>query len=243
VSKALPLKQVVKLKVGSTVVREMRVWVVWTSLTTATDVPIVYTDAPNVNGGNPGGFITGGFNFTHRILPTAIFTDTDRPNLSGPNTVAPPGGVHPFNGGLLANGANRKWDSSRQIRAKLFKPAALTNNDFAQPPPVDIPSYPTNDVEGNDDRATGDENNDPYTNVGILTGFDSPAHGSVHKAGADGDTWEWRLNFREFTRVELAGVWHRISDFFPWRISIKFKRVAGKWVDDSTNKATDNNGF
>ena len=172
-----------------------------------------------------------------------MITDADRPNLSGGNVSAPPGGAHPLSGAPLANGATRKWDSSRQIKAKILNPNNLPNSAFAQPAPVAVAAFPVNDVEGNDDRSVGDENNDPYTNGGRLDGYDSPLMGIANAAGADGNTWERRLHFREFARVELAGTWHRISEFFPWRIHVKFRKAGGKWVNDGTSKATDNAGF
>jgi hypothetical protein len=242
VSKLAPLKQEVRIKLAGHTHQELRVWVIWTTIA-VTDVAIAYTEPVNVGGGKLGAHITGGYRFTHHILPTTVITDPDRPDLGGANATAPPGGNHPLFGAPLASGANRKWDSSRQIRAKKLNPAGIADADFTQPPPVDVANYPANDVEGNDDRATGDEHNDPYSNGGILHGFDSPGVGVAHSAAANGNTFEWRLHFREFTRVELDRTWHRISDFFPWRIHLKFRKTGGKWVNDGTNKATDNSGF
>jgi hypothetical protein len=242
VPRHLEAKHVVKIKVGGRVDVELRVWVIWATIT-VTDVPISVSDPENINAGRQGAIITGGFRFRHQIAPSSVITDTDRPNLRGANTVAPPGGNHPLFGVPLAAGANRKWDNTRQIRAKILNPAGISADNFLQPPAVNIPSYPANDVEGNDDRTPNEETNDPYANGGVLNGFDSPNDGVAHAGGADGDTYEYRLHFREFTRVELDGVWHRVSDFFPWRIHIKFRKVRGKWVDDSTEKATDNSGF
>ncbi|HKU97778.1 MAG TPA: hypothetical protein VJR58_20985 [Vineibacter sp.] len=234
-------KTEVRIKVGGIQQADLRVWVVWATITT-TDVPIAYSEV-NVGGGKTGGFITGGFNFFHTIRPASIITDADRPDLSGPKTTNPPGGNHPLFGVPLASGATLKWDSSRQIKTKVLNPASIANADFTQPPPMATAAFPTNDVEGNDDRSVGDENNNPYTNGGILNGFDSPAVGIAHSAASNNDTFEWRMHFREFARVELAGTWVRISDFFPWRIHLRFKKTGGKWVNDSTAKATDNAGF
>ncbi|MCW5747629.1 MAG: LysM peptidoglycan-binding domain-containing protein [Alphaproteobacteria bacterium] len=242
VSKAGFGKTVVTIKLAGLVQQELRVWVIWATIT-VTDVPIAYADLPNVVAGKPGGDLEGGFNFFHTIQPPSVITDADRPDLTGANVNAPPGGNHPIFGAPLANGANRKWDSSRQMKLKILNPVPIPNADFEQPVYVSVPSFPANDVEGNDDRSVGDENNNPYTNGGKLNGFDSPSTGIAHSAGANGNTVEFRLHFREFARVELAGTWHRISDFFPWRIHLVFKRAGGKWVDGGTNKATDNAGF
>ncbi len=236
-SKKIP----VRIKVGPCTCWEGYVWVVWTTIT-STDRPIQYQDPINVGGGKLGGFISGGYNFTHTIGPAAIITDADRPDLTGANTVAPPGGNH-WTGDPLSGGANKKWDNSRQMRTKKLNPAGIADADFTQlPPPADI-SYPVNPVEGNDDRGTGDETNDPYSGGGVLTGTDAPGVGIAHSAAADNDTFEWRLHFREFTRLELGGVWYRISDDYLWRIHLKFKKAGGKWTNDSSNKALDNNGF
>ena len=83
----------------------------------------------------------------------------------------------------------------------------------------------------------------PYTGGGKLTGYDSPGVGIAHAAGVNGDTFEWRLHFKEFTRLEIDGTWFRISDDYPWRIHLKFKKAGGLWVDDSSVKALDNSGF
>jgi hypothetical protein len=64
-----------------------------------------------------------------------------------------------------------------------------------------------------------------------------------HGRGNDGDTLERRLHFREFTRIVLAGKWQRISNAFEWRFHMKFRRVAGKWQDDGSTTAADNDGF
>jgi len=247
VPRHLAAKHVVKIKVGQRVERELRVWVVWTTAT-AGDIPISYQEPVFLAGAGVGGFITGGFTFRHQIAPGAIITDADRPNLRRLNVSAPPGGNHPLSGDPLSGGADKKWDNSRQIKAKILNPAGLANSAFAQPAPVAVADYPVNDVEGNDDRATGDEfdngdTDNPYVSGGFLHGQDSPGMGIDHTAGRDGDTWERRLHFREFTRLELAGTWHRISDFFPWRIHVKFRKAGGKWVDNGTDKALDNAGF
>ena len=130
-----------------------------------------------------------------------IITDADRPNLPGPNLSPTPGGNHPLTGAPLSGGANRKWDSSRQIKAKILNPNGLPNSAFAQPAPVAVAAFPLSDIVGNDDRTPNEETNDPYTNGGRLTGTDSPGMGIANSAGAYGNTWERRLHFREFARV------------------------------------------
>jgi hypothetical protein len=99
-------------------------------------------------------------------------------------------------------------------------------------------------VEGNDDTTDAtDEINDPYGNSGKLIAADNPGIGIAHSAGSDNDTYELRLHFREFARLEIAGTWYRISDYFLWKYHIKFKKVAGKWINDGSAITNDNEGF
>jgi hypothetical protein len=245
VSKGSTAKFVVKVKIGGQVAKELRVWVVWATITAPTENAIKYEEPVNIDvaAGKTGAFISGGYGFLHKIAPSEIITDNDRPDLSGNKTTDPPGGTNPFNGGQLKNGADKIWDNSRQFRSKVLNPGGIANSDFSQPPPINVPDYPSNDVEGNDDTSVIDEINDPYSNSANLIGIDTPGIGIAHNAGADNDTFEFRFHFREFTRLELQGTWYRISDYFPWRIHIRFKKVAGKWVNDGSNQAKDNNGF
>ncbi|MBK8538394.1 MAG: hypothetical protein IPL59_26965 [Candidatus Competibacteraceae bacterium] len=100
-------------------------------------------------------------------------------------------------------------------------------------------------VAGNDDAGVLDENNDPYTapNIGKLLGSDTPSRGILHSSGANGNTVEWRIHFMEFTRLEINRKWYLISDYIPWRVHYKLKKESGKWKDNASNKATNNNGF
>ena len=61
--------------------------------------------------------------------------------------------------------------------------------------------------------------------------------------GADGDTFEVRLHFREFMRVNLGNTWFRASDFSPWRFHARFIRVAREWTDNVSDIAPNNAGF
>jgi hypothetical protein len=236
-------KNIVKIKFYDVVILEIRVWVVWATISSS-NIPIDY-DEPVLVSTNPysqGARISGGYNFTHTIQPSQIITDADRPNLSGVNANSPPGGNHPIYGTPLSGGVNAKWDNSRQIRLKIINPAGI--NPLQTPVFVNVPNYPTDDVEGNDDQGVTDpEQNNPYSTGGTITGVDKPTSLIANVAGAENDTYELRIHFREFTRLEIEGVWYKISDFYPWRIHIKFKKASGKWIDDGTNKALDNAGF
>ena len=237
-------KTVVRIKYRNNSIKELRVWVAWSTITTSNDFPIEGSSNGPVNAipAGAGYAIRGGYAFNHTINPTTIITDADRPNFSGGNTTPAPGGNHPFTGTTLSLGANTKWDVSRQMRANILNPANIANNDFLQPPFVNV-NYPANNVEGNDDALVLNENNDPYTNNGILTDRDRPIYGIVDRAGANGDTYEAHLHFRQFTRLEIEGNWTRISDDFLWRIHLNFIKVNGFWENNASNKALDNAGF
>jgi hypothetical protein len=61
--------------------------------------------------------------------------------------------------------------------------------------------------------------------------------------GHDGDKVEYRLDFREFSRVQLGTKWYKISDFYLWRAHLRFKKVGGRWQNDVSILALDNEGF
>jgi hypothetical protein len=243
VSKGSASKKVVKVKVGNQTAKELRVWIVWATVSSPTEYAITYEEPAPIVTGKTGAFIKGGYGFLHTIAPAEIITDNDRPKLSEANTNDPPGDTSPLSGQPLSGGANKMWDNSRQVKSKVLKSGTIADGDFTQPPPVNVSAYPSDGVEGNDDTSVIDEINDPYANSGKLIGLDTPGVGIAHSAGANNDTFEWRLHFREFTRLEIGGTWYRISDYFPWRIHLKFKKVSGKWVNDGSNQAKDNNGF
>ncbi len=229
-------KTVVKVRVGGNTAKELRVWVVWATISSTDAFPVTYQQTPNL------GTINGGYKFVHTIQPASIITDSNRPNLSGAKTIDPPGGNH-WTGDPLKNGADKKWDNSRQMRTKWILSAGLTPTGCCGSVPPDGITYPTDDVEGNDDRSTGEETNDPYNNSGKLTGEDNPTISALHGAGNNGDTIELRLHFREFTRLEIEGSWYRISDYYLWRIHIKMIKSGGVWINNGSNKALDNNSF
>lgn len=221
---------VLKKKGTETVLAKMYVWIVWSTIASGN----IGINSGGIAGGNFA--ISGGYTFQHTIQPATIITDTERPDLGGANTANPPGGQNSC-GQDLINGVEKKWDSSRQIRGKFFKPAGYPTpceND------LDL-NYPASDLTGNDDASTNDEtSNNPYGSNGKLTAQDTIQRIYADNFGANGDTVELRLHFREFTRLEIDGVWYKISDFFLWRIHLKFRKLNNVWFDNGTNKATDN---
>jgi len=122
-------------------------------------------------------------------------------------------------------------------------------------------SFTDSNVTGNDDRGTGDEDNNPYdaTNHGKVRGRDKPGPTIRHAEGAVGNTVELRLHFLEFARLELGGNWYRISTHQPWRLHAKFKKADEAvdnidynsdgdkldkvWIDNGSSTAIDNSGW
>jgi hypothetical protein len=181
-------------------------------------------------------------NFTGTIFPRSIITDADRPDLAGANTVKPTGTN--VCGGALAGGMDHRWDMSRQRRLRNIDPAGLLPLGVA--PPVCLATenaYPAAPETGNDDAGTGDENNDPYANHGVITSQDNPRRPYQDALGANGDTIEQHLQFREFARLEFHRTIWKVSNFVPWRVHFRVRKVAGQWQDNGSTAAADNAGF
>jgi len=231
------------VKASGDVLAQMDVWVVWADGKVAYIVP---AEKPEVRNDPQIGPITtingGGFIFTHTIQPEEIITDLERPNLEGTKAKSdgppPKNGTHPLHTNeKLADGANNKWDASRQVRFKHSNPNGLPADAFSQPAPlITVPDFPTSPIDGNDDSTTTDEvpftnglasgtANDPYQNRSqkILWSADAPAF-SISK-GEIGNTYEFHIQLREFSRVELNGRWFRIGDYKPWRKRVFMKKV------------------
>ena len=247
----------IKRKSNGKVEDELNVWIVWAE--------IKASSATNGTGDKGTFFLVRmGYEFEHDIKPANITKPGgDIPDLSGANTssVPPSGGLN-YKGSALTGGANKQWDSSRQIRQKTLNPSGVTlpgdasfhDNFHNYPSVTDGDGRPGGAgaisfrdwlVAGNDDAGVGDEDNNPYSapHIGKLWGIDRPSRGIKHSEGSNGDTVEWRLHFREFARLEINGKWYLISDYFPWRVHYKLKKASGKWRNDGSSKATDNTGF
>ncbi len=206
-----------------------------------------------------GGVIVGGYDYTFTVEPGEIIAaqDQDRPNLSGVNKTPLPGAsqTHVIFGTDLSKGADRRWDASRQLRVRIrnphsYPPAVLPHvgghlwDD--QPVADSVPEeYPSDNVLGNDDTGTEDseEDNDPYGGNGKITAKDAPTMAMPNSTGTDGDVFEIRTHFLEFLRLNIGDAWFRISDDYPWRVHFKFKRENGKWRNDTSTQAQDNQGF
>jgi len=218
--------------------------------------------------------IWGGYDETHTLSPGTIITQTDRPDLSGVNSNSPPNvpdedtGVY-NKGADLSAGANMRWDASRQIRQKILNPDELDLGKVVSPyfPQyyTSYLNYPSDDTCGNDDPGTIDEDNDPYTepHKGCVWSIDNPHQNSRHLEGEVGNTWEKRVHFRAFARLNIGGSWYRISDWYLWKVHLKFKKqneseatwnldfngdgdkldIVPIWRNDGSFNALDNNDF
>jgi hypothetical protein len=189
--------------------------------------------------------LTGNASFVGTVHPRTIITDADHPALEGANTINPPGGTN-ICGNALAGGADHRWDMSRQRRLNNVGAPAVDAALMAQsatPCLYNESPYPAAQEEGNDDANPADETNDPYANGGTLTSTDNPTRFFFDVAGADGDTMERRLQFREFARLEFNNTWWKVSHFVPWRVHYRAIRTAGQWQDNGSVADDTNAGF
>jgi hypothetical protein len=221
VPKGSASKNVVTVLLDGAPAKEARVWVVWATLSGGVAAPTI-TPVRTTSGLRVGTQIGADFSSTATIAPSSIITDADRPNLSGPKTVNPPGGNN-VSGQPLSGGAAMKWDMSRRITIRS------TNNATSPPlPPVAVDGndcYPSDPVVGNDDAGTGDENNDPYASSGQLNSVDTPTRDQRLQGGVVGNTYRTQLWFQEFARLEIQGTWVVISDPLSWRVDIRYVKV------------------
>jgi hypothetical protein len=167
------------------------VWIVWAQPDPATfAVTSTYCDHHPCRTDSTGRIIVGTTfyhwaiaSFRFRVEPSALVTNdetADVPELGGPRATAPPDlgagapGVRNPDGGVapdgrlykLSNGAEQRWDVTRQVRLKtttiLDVPIRLENADKFPFKAIDL--IKDGDVAGNDDTDTCDECNDPYAN-------------------------------------------------------------------------------
>jgi hypothetical protein len=267
----------VRLKVRSQTCTQVVVWIIWCTLE-----PNTGPGTSSITGqplGQHGGRLTAqngyrpavGIDWTATIHPAQI-TDIDRPAIENQVRVSPPiyerGVANHHNHDATGRGFSG-WDMSRQVRQRVCKgnpdkvpPEPIAETTNADPEPQDRPiAYPApaDDVQGNDDREVGiDEDSWPYDEGagtpgrgirGTLRSTDQPSISFLDAedynripSGEDGDTFRWVLHFREFVRVQLGRKWYRCSEFGLWRWHMHAKFRTG-WgpepgrpdVFDSTN--------
>ncbi len=246
----------VRIKVGSCTCWSGTVWVAWSSLAGDTNgVSTLNAQSLGLAHGRAADRynVAGGIEWIATITPSALITDTDRPAVETQTRVAPPGtdsGV-PGPGNNDATGRGfAGWDFSRQIRQQFekgnpLKPGEpMTATTSSDPIPLHRPqSLPVSLVEGNDDKAVGDEDDDPYDGPssgagqkGTLRADDRPADYLIDDRdyndvvpGEDGDSIRGRIQFREFIRVQLGTTWYRVSPANDglWRLHFDLQRTNG----------------
>lgn len=247
VPKGAAAKAEVKIKFGGQVCKEARVWTVWCDVAgTKVGGPTLnlVTVRPPVGAVGPGGSVQATWDFTATIEPATIITDADRPDLTGaPTSNVPNHNAKHANDGKPYGQPTLKWDISRAWRVRALSPVVSTNDmwdlkgiwggtlydNLPNANLIQVP-YPGNDIEGNDDSGNTVEDDDPYgaPNVGKLTDHDPPNQPFVlDRATPVGSTIEYRLQFREFVRLEIDGTWHRVSGNFLWRLHSKMEKV---WI-------------
>lgn len=229
------------------VAAQMNVWVVWCDATTVTTSGPTETVDTSITSIRP----TIDYSFT--VQPARIITDAERPDLSGSNTADVPNKnkAHFVSGNPLSGGASLKWDASRQVRAKILNPHLYATLPpvaghlwNGQPAATTTPeSYPTNPLEGNDDSGTGDENNNPYGNSGIITSHDGPQFYLPFSTGTDNQTFTVQFHFQEFVRLNLGANWYAVSDHHLWRTHFNFKKISGKWRNNGSVIEQNNSGW
>ena len=219
VSKDTAAKHVVKIKIDGQVVKELRVWVVWATLSGGVASPTVTPLFTPTTNRRTGTSIQPVFNSTATIAPSTLITDTDRPDLSGANTVAPPGGQ------ALSSGADKKWDVSRRRATRIN----ITAGNPSMPDEIlDVDQdFPTDPLVGNDDHGTSDETNNPYSSLflGQLTSHDAPTRTWELDGGNVNQIYVVKIWFQEFARMIIGDSWFIISDPLPWRVEFRFKKI------------------
>jgi PKD repeat protein len=251
--KQIPLQ----MMIADSVVWDGFGWVIWATCSKVDQVPIeldhyVVVQLKKVN----GLVISGGYKFEFAVQPTSVVDKhADIPNLAGIKTVDVPGGdrVHILSGELLRNGAQRKWDVSRQARVKVLNPQLYDKDQLLasanpkatlwknQPKAIDVPETYPGDEEGplgNDDTGV-EAPHDPYASGGKLNSSDKPTSFMVDSVGQNGDSFELRFQYREFVRIELGRKWYRCSDFKLWRAHHRFSKKANAWIGTGVNGICD----
>jgi parallel beta-helix repeat protein len=251
VSGDAPAEHQVQITVDGAPCYEDRAWVVWADVAgtiTAAPAAVAGRVTPPAAGGppGPGGAMRTSWTFAATIQPASLITARDRPDFNMPPVTPVPNFSAPHVGdGSMLGQPLLKWDISRQVRVRILSPTIGTN-DLAggggtlyvglpaanrivpATPSAAADSYPAADLEGNDDSGPLREDNDPYTapNVGQLTDSDRPTQPVVlNRAGRVGDLIEVRAHFRAFVRLEITGIWFRVSDYFPWRFHASMGKV------------------
>ena len=238
-----PVKLRTIAKYGHEEAKKLNVWTTWATLETTNQTPKMQTPTST----QASLTLVGEIRFRYLCEPSEMFDlNNDVPDLSSPWNIPPPGGNHPWKGTPLSFGANIKFDASRQFRV-ISKSNDPTTHAALQAGGPDVPAYPADAVEGNDDPSQNGEVR-PYDPPGItakMTDFDTPFIELPHSRGTATPqaTVSQTAQFKQFARVELGSRWYKCSDDFLSELQFKTKRENGKWIDDDSTFSVGNNSF
>jgi hypothetical protein len=208
-----------------------------------------------------------------QIEPASLITSPDHPDFSlSPQSVVPNVGQPHFYDGHPIFNPQRRWSLTRRVRAKIWSPntpatqfvsggsrttyagVPTGNSTIIIPTSVDpdpITSYPLDPVEGNDDSPSTVVNNDPYssTPIGFLSDSLTSFMPVLYNQGpSSNDEVEMRIHYQEFLRLEIRGVWYRVSDYYDFRhqpglIYEKRPLLGWVWWNHATRADNTNGGW
>lgn len=232
----------IKVKQGGAIADQMNVWVTWADLSLQDGTPEIQPST------DIGGFFTlnAKISYKYTCQPNAMFDlAQDIPDFNLLPAPSAPGGnqIWPSHE-PLANGAAIRYDATRQVRAVLkSSDSVVLDWQHGHEGYPDIPNYPTDIAEGNDDPNMGGEIM-PYQGAegiqGIMRDVDSPKYSLSHGDGLPDATFLMAAQFRQYARVQIAGTWFRCSDLELSYLKLKFKKTNGKWADDNSSFVTGN---
>ncbi len=234
----------IRIKEGGATAVQINVWITWADLTLEDNTPKIQPPLDN------GGIYTLNAKISYKYIcnPNSMFDTTqDIPNLNVlPNPPAP-GGNHPWPPNMpLADGASVRYDATRQVRANPPSSDQVLLGFEREDGFPDIPNFPGDIAEGNDDPNMGGELM-PYQGAegiqGVMTDVDSPKFSLQHVKGLPDSTFSLNAQFRQYARVQIAGKWFRCSDFKLSDLKFRFKKTNGKWSNDGSTFETGNGPF
>lgn len=232
----------VKAKLGGATGAHMNVWVTWADIN-------YEGDSPKMGGNTDNGqslSISASADPMYICYPEDMFDLLqDTPNLNVAPSPPAPGGNHPWKRVPLSGGAAICYDATRQVRAiKKSSDSVLLQIENAPAP--DIPDYPNDLAEGNDDPTMVGETR-PYLGIdgthARMRDTDNPKYSLFHSQGLPNTTFLLNAQFRQYARVQIAGKWYVCSDLKLSDLKIRFRKTNGQWVDDGSSYVTGNGIF
>jgi len=218
---------------------KLNVWVTWATVESTGDSPFMRLPS----NADPAIIkLKGEIHYRFTCKPTEMFDLTaDVPDLAANKSVDPPGGLHPWSHQPLKDGADIKYDASRQVKVYTICSDNNYQNEMQASTP-DVLNFPQLETEGNDDGNTIGETR-PYPLTGPTASMlesDRPFVELMHSKGSAGATFEEVAHFREFARVQIGNSWYMCSDPFLSKLTLKAKHQNGKWVDNGSDFVLEN---